>query len=75
MNDRILKYKLIDNILSIVLPKTGVPDVRWNKVPDADALGNFELLLDEELTSHEENGQNQQRERSIKLSTSSNRWK
>ncbi|XP_049862041.1 polyglutamylase complex subunit TTLL1-like [Schistocerca gregaria] len=51
VNDRILKYKLIDNIISVVLPPDGVPDVRWNKVPSQEALGNFELLLDEELAS------------------------
>lgn len=28
--------------------------VRWNKIPKPEALGNFELLLDEELASHEE---------------------
>lgn len=26
VNDRILKYKLIDNILSVVLPPDGVPE-------------------------------------------------
>lgn len=75
VNDRILKYKLIDNILSIVLPPNGVPDVRWNKVPSADALGNFELLLDEELTAQDVNGSNQPREKSTKPGTSGNRWK
>ena len=48
-NDRILKYKLIDNIISVVLPPDGVPDVRWNKCPSIEMLRNFELLLDEEL--------------------------
>lgn len=75
VNDRILKYKLIDNVLSIVLPPNGVPDVRWNKVPSADALGNFELLLDEELSAQDENGSNQPRERNPKPGTSGNRWK
>ncbi|XP_063240257.1 polyglutamylase complex subunit TTLL1 isoform X2 [Bacillus rossius redtenbacheri] len=56
VNDRILKYKLIDNILSVVLPPDGVPDVRWNKIPPADALGNFELLLDEELAYQDSHG-------------------
>ncbi|CAG9803751.1 unnamed protein product [Chironomus riparius] len=51
VNDRILKYKLIDNILNIVLPPDGIPDVRWNKIPSAENLGNFELLIDEELAS------------------------
>ncbi|KAL0274184.1 UNVERIFIED_CONTAM: hypothetical protein PYX00_006665 [Menopon gallinae] len=54
VNDRILKHKLIDNILSVVLPPDGVPDVRWNKIPAPEVLGNFELLLDEELASQEE---------------------
>ncbi|XP_070493278.1 polyglutamylase complex subunit TTLL1 [Chironomus tepperi] len=51
VNDRILKYKLIDNILNIVLPPDGIPDVRWNKIPSAENLGNFELLIDEELAT------------------------
>lgn len=75
VNDRILKYKLIDNILSVVLPPSGVPDVRWNKVPSPDVLGNFELLLDEELTSQEESVQHQQRDKNIKPLASGNRWK
>lgn len=75
VNDRILKYKLIDNILSVVLPPSGVPDVRWNKVLPGDLLGNFELLLDEELTAQEENGQNQQRDRNVRITASGNRWK
>ncbi|KAF4524404.1 hypothetical protein B566_EDAN009320 [Ephemera danica] len=54
VSDRILKYKLIDNILSVVLPPDGMPDVRWNKIPSAEALGNFELLLDEELAAQDE---------------------
>ncbi|XP_066593904.1 polyglutamylase complex subunit TTLL1 isoform X2 [Prorops nasuta] len=54
VNDRILKYKLIDNIISVVLPPDGVPDVRWNKCPSTESLGNFELLLDEELASQDE---------------------
>lgn len=48
-NDRILKYKLIDNIVSVVVPPDGIPDARWNKTPTAEALGDFELLIDEEL--------------------------
>ncbi|XP_039281000.1 LOW QUALITY PROTEIN: probable tubulin polyglutamylase TTLL1 [Nilaparvata lugens] len=56
VNDRILKYKLIDNILNIVLPPDGIPDIRWNKIPSPENLGNFELLLDEEFGSSEEHG-------------------
>lgn len=29
--------------------------VRWNKTPSPEALGNFELLLDEELAQDESN--------------------
>ncbi|OWR54090.1 putative tubulin polyglutamylase TTLL1 [Danaus plexippus plexippus] len=49
VNDRIMKYKLIDNMLSVVLPPDGIPDVRWNKVPNSESLGNFDLLIDEEF--------------------------
>ncbi|KPJ18501.1 putative tubulin polyglutamylase TTLL1 [Papilio machaon] len=55
-NDRILKYKLIDNIISVVVPPDGIPDARWNKIPSAEALGDFEVLIDEELMEKEENG-------------------
>ncbi|XP_055537110.1 polyglutamylase complex subunit TTLL1-like isoform X2 [Wyeomyia smithii] len=70
-NDRILKYKLIDNILNIVLPPDGIPDVRWNKIPSPEMLGNFDLLIDEEIAAQDEsvpstNGKGR---------SSSNRWK
>ncbi|KPJ02829.1 PREDICTED: probable tubulin polyglutamylase TTLL1 [Papilio xuthus] len=55
-NDRILKYKLIDNIISVVVPPDGIPDARWNKIPSVEALGDFEVLIDEELMEKEENG-------------------
>ena len=32
-----------------MLPPDGIPDVKWNKIPAPEALGSFELLLDEEL--------------------------
>ena len=35
----------------------GVPDVKWNKIPSPDALGSFELLLDEELAAQAESAQ------------------
>lgn len=53
-SDRILKYKLIDNIISVVVPKDGMPDARWNKIPEEDALGDFDLLIDEELIEKED---------------------
>lgn len=53
-NDRILKFKLIDNIMSIVLPPDGIPDARWNKIPSEEALGDFDILIDEELIDRED---------------------
>lgn len=53
-SDRIMKYRLINDIINVVLPPDGVPDVKWNKIPTAQALGSFELLLDEELASQTE---------------------
>ena len=53
---RIMKYKLINDIINVVLPPDGVPDVKWNKTPNPDSLGSFELLLDEELAAHGHSG-------------------
>lgn len=75
VNDRILKYKLIDNILSIVIPPSGIPDVRWNKIPNSDVLGNFELLLDEELAAQEEGNNIVTRDKVTKMTAGSSRWK
>ncbi|KAJ0177247.1 hypothetical protein K1T71_007256 [Dendrolimus kikuchii] len=47
-NDRILKYKLVENLLSVVLPPDGIPDARWNKTPNTAALGDFQILIDED---------------------------
>ena len=53
-NDRILKYKLIDNIISVVVPPDGIPDARWNKTPSDEALGDFDVLIDEEVMERED---------------------
>ncbi|KMQ95270.1 putative tubulin polyglutamylase ttll1-like protein [Lasius niger] len=71
VNDRILKYKLIDNIVSVVLPPDGMPDVKWNKSPSPEALGNFELLLDEELAAQDEREGSSNKYRGSSLS----KWK
>jgi len=64
VSDRVLKYRLINDIMNIVLPPDGVPDVKWNKVPGPEALGHFSLLLDEELAAqHETQRQNKNRNR------------
>ncbi len=55
--DRIMKYRLINDIINVVLPPDGCPDVKWNKIPSQDNLGSFELLLDEELAAQAETAQ------------------
>ncbi|XP_061617643.1 probable tubulin polyglutamylase TTLL1 isoform X2 [Phyllopteryx taeniolatus] len=52
-NDRILKYNLINDTLNIVTPNGEMPDSRWNRSPPRDALGNYELLYDEEQAQGE----------------------
>ncbi|XP_061435000.1 polyglutamylase complex subunit TTLL1 [Lethenteron reissneri] len=53
-NDRIMKYNLINDTLNIVMPGADMPDPRWNKVPAREALGNYDLLYDEELAAQSE---------------------
>lgn len=49
-SDRIMKFKLISDIINIVIPNGEIPDARsYNKQPARDALGNFDVLYDEEL--------------------------
>ncbi|CAH0397867.1 unnamed protein product [Chilo suppressalis] len=54
VKDRIMKNKLIDNLLSVVLPPDGIPDTRWNKTPMAEALGDFQVLIDEDIMYRED---------------------
>lgn len=51
--DRVMKYNLINDVINIILPPGDIPDVRWNRTPAKEALGNFDLLLDEDLVSAE----------------------
>lgn len=51
--DRIMKYKLVNDVLNIVLPDNLVPDVKINRTPKDSALGDFELLYDEDQAVHE----------------------
>lgn len=48
VKDGILKNKLIDDLLSVILPPDGIPDARWNRAPTNEALGNFTVLIDED---------------------------
>lgn len=53
-SDRIMKFKLVSDIINIVIPKGEVPDARNNnKQPSSEALGNFDVLYDEELAYQE----------------------
>lgn len=51
--DRVMKYNLINDVINIILQPGDIPDVRWNRTPAKEALGNFDLLLDEDLVSAE----------------------
>lgn len=49
-----MKFKLISDIINIVIPNGEIPDVKnYNKQPSSEALGNFDLLYDEELAFQE----------------------
>uniref|UniRef100_A0A8D2ZPB5 Tubulin tyrosine ligase-like family, member 1 n=1 Tax=Scophthalmus maximus TaxID=52904 RepID=A0A8D2ZPB5_SCOMX len=52
-NDRILKYNLINDTLNIVTPNGEIPDCRWNRSPPREALGNYQVLYDEEQAQSE----------------------
>lgn len=44
-----MKYKLISDVINIVIPAGEIPDVKWNKIPSKECYGNFDLLYDEDL--------------------------
>lgn len=53
-SDRIMKFKLISDIINIVIPNGEIPDAKTNnKQPASEALGNFDVLYDEELAFNE----------------------
>uniref|UniRef100_A0A3B3ZF68 Uncharacterized protein n=1 Tax=Periophthalmus magnuspinnatus TaxID=409849 RepID=A0A3B3ZF68_9GOBI len=52
-NDRILKYNLINDTLNIVTPNGDMPDCRWNRSPPREAMGNYQVLYDEEQAQTE----------------------
>ncbi|EUB61790.1 putative tubulin polyglutamylase TTLL1 [Echinococcus granulosus] len=53
--DRIMKYKLIDDVLNIVVPDNQVPDTKVSKPTKDLSLGDFEVLYDEEEAQAESN--------------------
>jgi len=48
-NDRIMKYSVIRDSLSILLHHGDMPDARADKTPPRSAYGQYELLYDEEI--------------------------
>lgn len=61
-------------LCAVTLKQEFICSVRWNKIPNPEALGNFELLIDEELAAQDDVNSNKD-----KLKTSGfgahNRWK
>ena len=48
-NDRIMKFKLINDVLNIVVPNGEIPDIRTKgSNTNPESLGNFDVLYDEE---------------------------
>ncbi|KAK4474873.1 hypothetical protein MN116_000745 [Schistosoma mekongi] len=47
-SDRILKYKLVNDIINIVAPHGAIPDVKSSKNVTKEQMGQFDLLYDEE---------------------------
>ncbi|XP_064397984.1 polyglutamylase complex subunit TTLL1-like isoform X2 [Halichondria panicea] len=66
-SDRIMKSCLINDIINIILPPTGLPE--WSKIPSRESLGKFDLLYDEELA------QADAREQEVKSRTKQQRFK
>jgi hypothetical protein len=49
-----MKFKLISDIINIVIPNGDVENVKtFNKHPAPEALGNFDVLYNEELAFNE----------------------
>ncbi|CAH8633542.1 unnamed protein product [Schistosoma bovis] len=52
-SDRILKYKLVNDVINIVVPNGTVPDVKSNRNVTKEQMGQFDLLYDEERALEE----------------------
>eukprot|EP00731_Ephydatia_muelleri_P029792 Em0021g315a len=76
-SDRVLKATLISDVINIALPPSGVPDVKWNKLPSKEALGKFYILYDEELVQAEAKETESRAHRHGKLKSDSKKlvWK
>ncbi|VDP86761.1 unnamed protein product [Echinostoma caproni] len=47
-SDRILKYKLVNDVINIVIPNGIIPDAKGSKTVTKEQMGLFDLLYDEE---------------------------
>ncbi|KAF5399205.1 Tubulin tyrosine ligase like 1 [Paragonimus heterotremus] len=47
-SDRILKYKLVNDVINIVVPNGVIPDAKNSKTVSKEQMGQFDLLYDEE---------------------------
>nr|CAH8870672.1 unnamed protein product [Trichobilharzia regenti] len=55
-SDRILKYKLVNDVVNIVIPNGAIPDVKSNKTVSKEQMGLFDLLYDEEKAHEDTTG-------------------
>lgn len=55
-SDRILKYKLINDIINIVVPNNEIPDIKSSKTITKEQMGHFDLLYDEDKNNGDING-------------------
>lgn len=62
------KYNIMGT--AIILVKIQFVSVRWNKIPTKETMGDFELLIDEDIIQQEETEINDRN-----LSKSAYRWK
>ncbi|KAG5442882.1 putative tubulin polyglutamylase ttll1 [Clonorchis sinensis] len=54
-SDRILKYKLVNDVINIVVPNGLIPDAKSSKTVNREQMGQFDLLYDEEKAMEEAN--------------------
>lgn len=68
------KLFVAENGKMVKLRRKFICSVRWNKIPNPEALGNFELLIDEELAAQDDVNSNKDKSKTSGYSTH-NRWK
>jgi len=71
--DRIMKFSLVNDVINIVVPPGEFPDVRREKIPKKEHLGNFDVLLDEEVAGLDGSGSDRSGKGKNKLTNKDNR--